>query len=116
MHLQANSSDTVSMKTVSKARSNLAIFSQSISAIHTMNYVSSPSQKLLEFVVGNSQVKIIPLPGSGGFKSKNVSFWDMGNDFVISTAAASLISLSELSDPDYMVDAMSIGKRAIVYM
>jgi hypothetical protein len=116
MHISAAVTDPASVKVVSKARSDLQSLSKSTTSIHTMNYVASPSQALLDYFVENTQLKVIPLPGSGSFKTENISFWDLGNDFVLSSAAASLIPLADLMDPDYSVDSMSVSKRAIVFM
>jgi hypothetical protein len=56
------------------------------------------------------------MPGTGGYVERETTFWDIGNDFIGAAYTASLISLSDLRDPDYSVEAMSVSKRGVVFM
>lgn len=112
----ANSSDPTAVAAILQARADLESVSQSLLTVHTKNYVSSPSSKLFSFFVESNSVEKIAMPGAGEFELKNVSFWDLGNHFILSTAFTSQIGIHDLTEPDLLVDTLSVNKRAAVFM
>ena len=119
MQLAINDSDPVSKKYVLQARSNLQSIAESLTSTHTLNYVASPTETLLQFFINENRIRKVPMPGItrlGSFVEQKISFWDLGNNFFESVAVSSLISLSDLGNPDYSVDMLSINKRAVVFM
>lgn len=116
MYAMANSSDPTAETVILQARADLESVSQSLLTVHTKNYVSAPSARLLNFFVGSNTVEKIPMPGTGEFILKNVSFWDLGNHFILSSAFTSQITIHDLIDSNFQVDTISINKRAEIFM
>lgn len=116
LFLSGNTSDPASARSISQARANLQAYAQSMSTIHTLNYVDSPTDSLWQFMVSPTRIKTVPMPGLGLFVQKNVSFWDLGNNFVASLLSLSLISVTDLQNSDFSADSMSVDKRAVVFM
>jgi hypothetical protein len=112
----ANSSDPTSEAVIMQARADLESVSESLLTVHTMNYVSSSSGRMLNFFVESNSVEKIAMPGTGEFVLKNVSFWDLGNHFILSTAFTSQITIHDLTESDLQVDTLSVNKRAAVFM
>ncbi len=119
IQLAVNDSGPASETSILQARGSLQSIAQSLTSIHTLNYVDSPTETLLQFFVINNRIKKVPMPGTttaGSFVIKNSSFWDFGNSFIDSVAESSLISLLDLGNSDFSVDVLSINKRAVVFM
>ena len=116
MQLVGNASDSASKRTMAQARTNLQAYAQSMAQIHTLNYVDPPTKALLSFLVATNRQKLIPMPGTGSYVKRSISFWDLGNGFTSAVLSASLIGITELRDPDFLVDAMGVNKRAVVYV
>ena len=119
LQMEINGTDRVSGKIVSQARSSLQSIAQSLTSVHTLNYIDSPTEALLRFFVNKNLVKKVPMPEIarvGSFVEQNVSFWDLGINFIDSVALASLILQPDLGDPDFSVNILSINKRAVVFM
>uniref|UniRef100_A0A7S0MNW7 Uncharacterized protein n=1 Tax=Cryptomonas curvata TaxID=233186 RepID=A0A7S0MNW7_9CRYP len=119
LQMEINGTGRASEKIVSQARSSLQSISQSLTSVHTLNYVDAPTETLLRFFVNKNRIKKVPMPGIarvGSFVEQNVSFWDLGINFIDSVALASLIMLSDLGDPDFSVNILSINKRAVVFI
>lgn len=116
MHLAGNTSDSASQHGVVQARANLQAYAQSMAQIHTLNYVNPPTEGLLKFLIATNRQKSIPMPGSGSYVQRSISFWDLGNGFTSALLSTSLVSITELRDPDFLVDVMSVNKRAIVFV
>jgi hypothetical protein len=116
MYTVASSSDPTAETVILQARAELVLASQSLSTIHTKNYISSPSTRLLDYFVEDSAVEKIPMPGTGEFVLRNASLWDLGNRFISSSAFTSQISLKDLTESNFSVESLSVNKRATIFM
>jgi hypothetical protein len=116
MYAMAGASDPTADSVILQARADLLSSSQSLSTINTKNYVSSPSARLLDFLVEMSTVKQIAMPGTGGFVVRNTSLWDLGNQFILASAFTSQIVVKELKDLNISVETLSVNKRAAIFM
>ena len=117
LHLMAfNATGPWSAVEAAVVRSTLANLSESMSAMHTLNYVSSPSQAVSDYFQQKSFVEIVAVPGSGMYQAVQVNFWDLVNDFIAAIQSASAISLADLTDPQYVVNRMNLNKRSLAFM
>jgi hypothetical protein len=116
MYAVANSTEPTAETVISQAKADMQSASHSLFTIHTKNYVSSPSTKLLNFFVESNTVEKIAMPGTGEFKLRNVSFWDLGNHFILSSVFASEIKTYDLKESKFQVDNLSINKRGLIFM
>ena len=113
--LVTNGTATGAASTVSTARSNMISFSQDLTTIHTENYVSPPTQTVTDFFLDNDLLEIVPTPGVG-LRTVQTNFWVMTNDFISAIINAASIGFADLRNADYSLDAMTVDKRAVVYM
>ncbi len=98
------------------SRALLESTAHNIHDMHTLNYVSSPSQSVSEYFMAEDLVVRVAVPGTGAFVSSPVNFWDLVNQFVTGFLSSANIPLDDLQDPDYMINHMSLDKRAVAFV
>ena len=116
MHLARNLSDPAVARAVAADRASVAALADAMHDMHTLNYVSSPSQRVTDYFMAPGLPVRVPVPGTGAFRTDRTSFWDLINLFVSSLVSASAIPPADLADPDFSVNRLSQDKRAIVFV
>jgi hypothetical protein len=117
LHLMAhNTTKPWSAVESAALRSTLVNLSESMSAMHTLNYVSSPSQRVSDYFQDKAFEETSAVPGSGMYQTVKVNFWDLVNDFVAAIQSAAAISQADLTDPQYVVNRMGLEKRSLAFM
>jgi hypothetical protein len=84
--------------------------------MHTLNYVSSPSQRVTDYFMKQGLPVRVTVPGTGLYAVSTTNFWDLVNQFISSLLMASKINPPDLSNPDFSVNSLSQDKRAIVFV
>ena len=115
MFLLTNETDPASATKIASARSNMVALAKDLTSVHTQNYVSPPTQSVIDYFLDASLVEILPSPGSG-FRSIQTNFWVFTNDFINAIVSASAIAFSDLRNADYSIDLMSMNKRSVAFM
>jgi hypothetical protein len=116
-HLMAlNMSGPWTVEDEGNVRSTLSKLSESMSTMHTLNYVSSPSARVSDFFQIKTLVETVAVPGTGSYQAVLVNFWELVNDFITAIQSASAISIEDLTDPEYVVNRMGLNKRSLAFM
>jgi hypothetical protein len=116
MHLSRNLTDPAVLHDIGVDRSTISSISNSMHDMHTLNYVSSPSQRVTEYFMKQGLPVRNTVPGAGLYEISKTSFWDLINQFISSLRMASKISPADLFNPDFSVNSLSQDKRAIVFV
>jgi hypothetical protein len=116
MHLSRNLTDPAAVHDIVIDRSIIENISNSMHDMHTLNYVSSPSQRVTDYFLKQGLPVRNTVPGAGLYEVSTANFWDLINQFISSLLMASKISTAELSNPDFSVNSLSQDKRAIVFV
>ena len=98
------------------ARRSLIDIAATMSAVHSLNYISPPTQRVADFFNQKIWTEQMVVGGQVGFEFMQVSFWDLMNDFISAIRTSSQISISTLKNSDYSLDDMNVQKRAIAFM
>ena len=98
------------------ARRSLIDIAATMSAVHSLNYISPPTQRVADFFNQKIWTEQTVVGGQVGFEFMQVSFWDLMNDFISAIRTSSQISISTLKNSDYSLDDMNVQKRAIAFM
>ena len=115
MFLLTNETDPASASKLVTARSNMVAFAKDLSAVHTSNYVSPPTQSVVDYFLSNTLTEILPSPGVG-LRTVQTNFWSETNDLVNAIISASSIAFSDLRNADYTMNPMSVNKRSVIFM
>lgn len=116
MELLANFTDLdvgVSMEDAKRVMMNA---SNAMSQMHSLNYISPPTQQVADFFSRKMWTERNVVGGNLVFETVTVNFWDLMNDFILAIQTASQISVSDLSDSDYLPAHMNARKRAVAFM
>ncbi len=116
LHLMAsNMSDPWTGEDEAAVRNTLFNLSESMSTMHTLNYVSSPSARVSDFFQAKGLVERVAVPGTGSYQPVLVNFWELVNDFITAIQSASAISIADMADPVYVVNRMGLNKRSLAF-
>ncbi len=111
-----NLSDSSAGQTVQNIRETLQNISAVMSQMHTLNYVSPPSQRIADFFLDKAWIKTVAVGGEVGFQHIKENFWNLMNEFISSILTSSRIAVSDLQDQNFAVQQMNVEKRAVVFM
>ncbi len=111
-----NLSDSSAGQTVQSIRETLQNISAVMSQMHTLNYVSPPSQRIADFFLDKAWIKTVAVGGEVGFQHIKENFWNLLNDFISSILTSSKIAVSDLQDQSYAIQQLNLEKRAVVFM
>ena len=101
---------------INDARIFLVATATTMSTVHTLNYLSPPTQQVADFFNQKMWIEQNVVGGSTGFENVQVSFWDLMNDFISAIRTSSQIAVHDLRDPDYAIKNMIVTKRAVAFM
>jgi hypothetical protein len=116
MHLSRNLTDPAVLHNLAVDQSTIKAISNSMHDMHTLNYVSSPSQRETDYFMKQGLPVRNTVPGAGLYEVSTTNCWDLINQFISSLLMASKISPADLSNPDFSVNSLSQDKRAIVFV
>jgi hypothetical protein len=116
MELLANFSTLDVGVSMDSARSKLLNVSMAMSQMHSLNYMSPPTQTVAEFYNRKAWNEKNVIGGDSVFGSELVNFWDLMNDFISAIQTSAHISVDELSNSDYSPGNMGLQKRAVAFM
>jgi hypothetical protein len=96
------------------ARAILANLSKTMRDAHSLNYMSPPSQSITDYFTSGSWSQKTVIGGQKGYEVVQKNFWDLMGDFISSVFISSGIEISDIQDPDYSAEHMTLEKRAVV--
>ena len=115
MQLNSNFPD-LDLVDMDYARSTLINISNTMTRIHSLNYISPPTQRVADFYLTRSWTEKNIVGGYSEFDSVKVNFWDLMNDFISAIHTVSQITVDDLKNSDYSADKMSVEKRSYAFM
>ena len=101
---------------INDARTFLVDTATTMSTVHTLNYLSPPTQQVADFFNQKMWIEQNVVGGSTGFENVQVSFWDLMNDYISAIRTSSQIAVHDLRDTDYAIKNMIVTKRAVAFM
>ena len=116
MHLARNLSNPAVAHGVAADRASVASLADSMHDMHTLNYVSPPSQRVADFFLQQGLPMRVSVPGEDIYEETTTDFWDLVNQFISALLTASAIPLADLIGPDFSVNHLSQDKRAVVFV
>ena len=116
MELIANFSTLDVGVSMDSAREKLLNVSMAMSKMHSLNYMSPPTQSVADFFNKKAWNEQNIIGGDLVFGSELVNFWDLMNDFISAIQTAAQIPVADLSNSDYSPENMGSHKRAVAFM
>eukprot|EP00291_Cryptomonas_curvata_P018387 CAMPEP_0172175116 /NCGR_PEP_ID=MMETSP1050-20130122/14040_1 /TAXON_ID=233186 /ORGANISM="Cryptomonas curvata, Strain CCAP979/52" /LENGTH=1264 /DNA_ID=CAMNT_0012847165 /DNA_START=652 /DNA_END=4446 /DNA_ORIENTATION=+ len=111
-----NETDVSFNSQVLTAKSNLQSYSNIMRQMHTLNYISPPSQRVADFFLDESWTKKTVVGGESGYESVSANFWDLMNDFISSILASSQIPIAIIQNSDFSLSTMNVQQRAVSFI
>jgi hypothetical protein len=111
-----NETDLSYSSQLSTARNNLQRYSNIMRQMHSLNYISPPSQRIADYFLAERWTKKTVVGGESGYESVMANFWDLMNDFISSILASSEISIPIIQNSDFTLSNMNAHQRAVSFM